>query len=220
MSLCKTLLLALSTLAASVPTGPAEVSRINLPNVGFASLVDKSLFLSTFSGAPGSKDYEYVINAQDLVGKKSASATKLDGSVTWPNTVTKTPSQLFGGDGVVIAGGFLVPGKSNGGIWYVPVVDGKPGAMINLFQASGFFYHRVLFYDVNQDGKMDMITCRASKSLFGSGSGALTWLEPLDRANPLGKWKETVIGKGCDTFFILEDVNGTNFLLIIRRWKD
>lgn len=96
-----------------------------------------------------------------------------------------------------------MPGKGNGGIWF-----GKPdGTLLKLFAASNFFYHHVEFYDVNQDGNMDILTCRAFKGFVGGGHGDLTWLQPVDRKAPLGKWKETVIGKGCDTYFLLADVN-------------
>lgn len=53
-----------------------------------------------------------------------------------------------------------------------------------------------------------MITCRAQKPMFGGvATGDLTFLEPVNRSKPLGLWKETVIGKGCDTFFIMHDFN-------------
>lgn len=41
------------------------------------------------------------------------------GSLLWPNEVAEAPAGLFGGrQGVVAAGGFLVPGKNSGGIWF------------------------------------------------------------------------------------------------------
>jgi hypothetical protein len=43
--------------------------------------------------------------------------------------------------------------------------------------------------------------------MFTPAKGDLVWLEPNDRNQPLGKWNEKIIGKGCDTFFILEDIN-------------
>jgi hypothetical protein len=43
----------------------------------------------------------------------------------------------------------------------------------------------------------------------------MTWLEPINRDEPLGKWKETIIGKGCDTFFVLEDVNSDGKIDIV-----
>jgi hypothetical protein len=35
-----------------------------------------------------------------------------------PNYVVKAPRSVFGIDGIVAAGGFLVPTKTNGGIWF------------------------------------------------------------------------------------------------------
>jgi hypothetical protein len=141
---------------------------------------------------------------QRLARPSSAVHRANKGSVTWPNLVNKAPASVFGSAGVIIAGGFLVPGKTNGGIWF----SGADGKIIELFRGKDYFYHTVAFYDVDQDGKMDMLSCRASKGLFSDGRGDLVYLQPIDRAKPLGKWKETIIGRGCDTFFVLEDVNG------------
>ncbi|KAI8905221.1 hypothetical protein EDD86DRAFT_73329 [Gorgonomyces haynaldii] len=191
---------------APAASGPAEVNRITLSHVAFANLIDSSLYLATFDGNPfGGKDQEFVIaDAASLVTGAKPTPALLPGKVTWPNTVTKAPASLFGQEGVLIAGGFLVPGRSNGGLTFAP----KTGDMVNLFTGNGYFYHQSVFYDVNGDGKLDILTCRATKPLIGSGKGDLVYLQPKDRTKPLGPWTETVIGKGCDTFFTLADVNG------------
>jgi hypothetical protein len=51
--------------------------------------------------------------------------------------------------------------------------------------------------------------------MFSPGKGDMTWLEPINRDQPLGQWKETVIGKGCDTFFVLDDVNSDGKIDIV-----
>jgi hypothetical protein len=139
----------------------------------------------------------------------------LEGSVTWPNYIQKAPESLFGIDGVVISGGFLVPGRTNGGLWFSSFVNNIPGPHIELFRGKDYFYHQVEFYDVNQDGKMDILSCRANKGTFSAGKGDLVWLEPMDRAKPLGKWKEYVISKGCDTFFQIVDVDNDGHMDIL-----
>jgi hypothetical protein len=199
---------------ALVSTAPLEVNRLTLNKVAFANLINSSLYLSTFDGNPlGGKDYTYVIpDASGLAsGIKDTVPIRIGGNVVWPNFVQDTPISLFGVPGVIISGGFLVPGRTSGGLWFSSLVNGKPGDQVELYRGRDYFYHQVEFYDVNQDGKMDILTCRANKPLVGAGKGDLTWLEPVDRTKPLGKWKETVIGKGCDTFFQVVDVDGDGY---------
>ncbi len=43
--------------------------------------------------------------------------------------------------------------------------------------STGYFYHKADWYDVDGDGLLDLITARATKPLFGSGSGELLWLK-------------------------------------------
>lgn len=95
----------LSCRGAPVATGPHEVSRINLPKVAYANVIDQSLYLSTFDGTPiFGKDYEYVIrNASSLLAANTkVSPEKLKGSITWPNGAAKAPKSLFGTEGIVI----------------------------------------------------------------------------------------------------------------------
>lgn len=197
-----------NSLAVNLPT---LVSKTNLPHVAFANVFDQSLYLATFDGNPfGGKDGEYFVSdaTTHLTAGTPLAPIQIGGSVTWPNTASKAPSSLFGSEGVVISGGFLVPGKTNGGIWFTAKNGASAGTLVPLFVAKGFFYHQAEFYDVNGDGQLDILTCRAQKSIIGAGSGSLTYLQPKDRSKPLGPWFETIIGKGCDTFFVLEDVTG------------
>ena len=55
-----------------------------------------------------------------MLGPISPRLGKISGSVNWPNYVAKAPHAVFGMHGVVIAGGFLVPTKTDGGIWFSP----------------------------------------------------------------------------------------------------
>lgn len=86
---------------------------------------------------------------------------------------------------------------------------------MKLFGAKGWFYHQATEYDINGDGYLEIVSCRAKKPLFGGGSGDLVYLEPLDRSNITGTWKETVVGTGCDTYFILEDVTGDGVIDLV-----
>ena len=44
-------------------------------------------------------------------------------------------------------------------------------------RAPGYFYHTAQWIDLNGDGKLDLVTARATTPLVGSGSGELLWLE-------------------------------------------
>ncbi|KAJ3217948.1 hypothetical protein HDU67_006976 [Dinochytrium kinnereticum] len=195
---------------------PKFVGRIELPNLAFTK-VEKNkdgsshLFLSTFVGF--GTDAAYFVPDVGAVMKSfnSTVPTKIGGSINWPNEVEKVPAEVFGGEGVLAAGGFLVPGKSNGGLFFSPKTGPKTqGDWINLFtNTNGYFYHRAVITDVDGDGLPDIMTCRANKPLFGGdATGDHVYFTPVDRSKPLGAWKETVIGKHCDTYFRLIDLNG------------
>jgi hypothetical protein len=189
------------------------VQKVKIPKVAFANLIDnKALYLTSFDPNPlGGKDYTYLVNdANEILQGKLTTPEVIPGAITWPNLVQKAPESLFGKPGTIISGGFLVPGKSNGAITFA-----TEAGYTELFRAKGYFYHQVEFYDVDGDGQLDILTCRAQKPLLGSAKGDLTWLKPKDRNKPLGPWVETVLGKGCDTFFVLADVNGDNKIDIV-----
>lgn len=95
-------------------------------------------------------------------------------------------------------------------------------AWVPLFEAKNYFYHQATFYDVDKDGALDILTCRATKPLFGAGHGDLTFLQPEDRSNPRGPWVETVLNSHCDTFFIVADINGDGLDEIVATefWSD
>ena len=88
-----------------------------------------------------------------------------------------TPSPLSLSDGVfntsstyvLAAGGFLVPLKDRGTLTLFDL-DLRPPVKHVLSDNSEdakWFYHRVLWADMNGDGLMDMVTCRARTHLFG-----------------------------------------------------
>ncbi|KAJ3167227.1 hypothetical protein HK101_011810, partial [Irineochytrium annulatum] len=209
------------------PTGlqPKFLGRMSLTNVGFTRVVPNSdgtsdLLLSCFTGNPFSSDKGYFIpNVGSTLAKfNSTVATQIGGSITWPNEMTPVSASEFGKSGVLAAGGFLVPGHSNGGIWY----SAKTGATtqsdwVPLFtNSNGYFYHRAVLMDVNADGVMDIMTCRAKKPLVGgSGSGSQVYLTANDPTKPTGAWTEHVIGSHCDTFFDVKDINGDGIPEII-----
>ena len=210
-AMISSILLTAGASAIATSDQPSLMGQMSLKHVAFAELIDNSLILSTFDGTPiFGKDAVFAIPspADLLIPSAQPSPQKIPGSITWPNTATKAPSSLFGTEGIVVSGGFLVPGKSNGGLWFAKGEKGEFDEFTQIFGSKGYFYHQTSFYDVDQDGQLDILSCRATKPLFGDGHGDLVWLQPVDRSNPIGSWKETVLGKGCDTFFVVDDVDG------------
>lgn len=92
----------------------------------------------------------------------------------------------------------------------------------NLYTAKHYFYHQVTFYDVDKDGELDILTCRATKPMFGGGKGNLTYLVPKDREDPTGPWVETILNAHCDTFFVIADINndGKDEIIATEFWGD
>ncbi|KAG5653433.1 hypothetical protein H0H81_000435 [Sphagnurus paluster] len=204
---------------ASIPVRSLGTLALSAP--GFAAVIPQegsnTLFVSSFH-ATGS-DYVYRINnvasATKPAGLAGLTATKIAGSVTWPNDVVAAPKSIFGTDGVVVGGGFLVPGKGNGGLYFSPSASGSSGSWVTLAAKSGWFYHRAVFADMDGDGVLDMVSCRANQPLFGSASTMLVWLKPKDATKPTGTWVETEIGAGCDALFTVADLDNSGIPEII-----
>jgi hypothetical protein len=198
-------LLSLTAIVAAA-SNPFQKNEIYVPNAAFSYLIHDSLYISTFAVFKDDK-VMFIPKTRLLDSSANNSPVSIPGKITWPNGIKEASTEIFGQKGIVAAGGFLTPGKGNGGLWFSPLYDGEHGELIKIHSGRNYFYHQIEYYDVNQDGKLDIITCRATKPLLGSGNGDLVWLEPKNRANPTGPWVEKVIGKGCDVHFKLVDIN-------------
>lgn len=136
-------------------------------------------------------------------------------NIVWPNEVELVDASILGKRMLAIPGGFLIPWKSTGGIWLVDISqfdsmsNNNPTLVpIKITQdKSGWFYHRVRFYDVNGDGRQDIITSRGEKGVLDGGQGELLWLEQPAGGPLSGVWKAHTIAKGADFFFQLQDLD-------------
>lgn len=54
---------------------------------------------------------------------------------------------------------------------------GSPQCVKLTTDKDGYFYHMVIWRDMNSDGRMDILTARVNKPVFGSSVGELLWLE-------------------------------------------
>ena len=190
-----------------------SLGSLALSDPGFAAVLPQdgqdALFVSSFHSF--GSDYVYRINDVSTAPTTQITglaATQVSGSITWPNDVTAAPKEVFGTDGVVVGGGFLVPGKSDGGLYFSASSNGVSADWVELISQSGWFYHRALFADIDRDGQLEMISCRANKPIIGTTETMLVVLKPQDAKNPVGAWVETELGPGCDALFTVADLNG------------
>ncbi|KAJ3087072.1 hypothetical protein HK102_011863 [Quaeritorhiza haematococci] len=217
--------------ADSSPASLKFISQRNITKPGFISIVNnpirdahngsetKDLLISAFS-----RELDVLEFVPDI-GSKWRDLPSIQGQqvksrwfpplqdLTWPNEVTAAPPSLFGQAGVLVAGGFLPPTKNNGGLWFAPYRnDGNAlGELYMIHRQLGWFYHRALAVDVNNDGQMDILTCRARRPIFLPlpTEGRLVWFEPKDRRNPYGGWIERELAAThCDVFFDVVDIDG------------
>eukprot|EP01137_Pigoraptor_chileana_P036707 Opistho-2@32739 len=178
-----------------------------------------NLFISSFTGNPLKSGSIEIIQNVGVLGKSLSNSNVTVaslGSANWPNEISKIPDEVFGKDYVLVADGFLVPGKSTGSLYALDVASVSAPTKIKLTtDNSGYFYHMGTFVDWNGDGHLDIVTARANKGVFGSGSGLIAWLENPGSEPAAGPWKEHVIENGPDVFFSLTDVDGDGRLEII-----
>ena len=68
---------------------------------------------------------------------------------------------------------------------------------------------------MNNDGKLDMVTARAKKPIFGASKGELLWLEQPSDGSVLQTWKEHILAEGPDVNFLVKDITGNGTVEII-----
>jgi hypothetical protein len=154
---------------------------------------------------------------------------KITNAVTWPNGAKMAPEGMFSRPTLVVAGGFLPPGKV-GAITLI-TSPGTPSASekkitTNKFSGPyGWFYHKVEFRDFDGDGDLDILTARALFPLvpipfLASGPrGEMLWLENPS-SDSSATWKEHIIADGPDVHFELVDLNndGTEEIIAPEFW--
>lgn len=69
---------------------------------------------------------------------------------------------------VAIPDGFLVPFKDDGYIYLVDISGSTPQGPYKLTDHTEgkWFYHRVVWKDMDGDGDLDILTCRAREPIF------------------------------------------------------
>ena len=203
---------------ASSPTALAlnlEVQKptpIKKPGFLFAHEESDEKVLLVASFAPFSKDSIFRLENQGAENPAARSISLVTDAITWPNEIKALPSSLNAKGWVSVAGGFLVPGKGQGDISLLNLASGQ---VLKLTNSPNAFYHRVEWHDMNQDGRLDIVTARANKPMIGSTTSEMLWLEQPESLLSEG-WKEHPMLKGPDVFFRGSDLDrdgNTDFLV-------
>ncbi|XP_076471194.1 uncharacterized protein LOC143301074 [Babylonia areolata] len=216
-SVILTLTLTCLLLASVTCQSLRELGHIPAPHAAFASLVNmedsksvtarSTLVITGFNPIPLFHDTVYQVTeiGRHLDDLSNAPVTEVTRGVTWPNEARQVPDAVFGRTGLIaVAGGFLVPLKDHGSLTLFDL-DLSPPAKHALTSSSGedskWFYHRVEWKDMNGDGLLDLLTCRARTHLLGSTEGQMVWFEHPQENALSHPWQSHVIADGPDVFF-------------------
>mmetsp|Transcript_44470 Transcript_44470/g.60320 ORF Transcript_44470/g.60320 Transcript_44470/m.60320 type:complete len:299 (+) Transcript_44470:31-927(+) len=182
--------------------GKFKVKNAAFPEMGKYDDSDDFLIVSSF-GALSSGHVYVVPDVASYIQNddvKNADAFKLKTpSFEWPNEVKAVPSDVFEGKrAIVVPDGFLVPGKSNGGVYIIEIDANDVTQAVNTYTLSkkkGFYHHMGFWVDLNGDGRKDFLTARSNTK---AGQGELLWLEHPEGGFETENWTEHVIGNMAD----------------------
>jgi len=197
-------------LATFSATNAAFVEVFNLATT--SNTTPHPVLITTDFGAFSSGEVFFVDDPKQIWSSNDGATTVSVGGFKWPNIVIPVPEDISA-NSVLVADGFLVPGKGTGGLY---VIQGEKGDFSTAqpikisTDKSGWFYHNATFVDMNGDGKLDVLSARATKGLFSSGA-ELLWLE--NPGSLTGSWTEHVIVSGPDVIFQVAEVDGDDSTL-------
>eukprot|EP00931_Biecheleriopsis_adriatica_P068812 TRINITY_DN42712_c0_g1_i1.p1 TRINITY_DN42712_c0_g1~~TRINITY_DN42712_c0_g1_i1.p1 ORF type:complete len:437 (-),score=95.38 TRINITY_DN42712_c0_g1_i1:29-1339(-) len=182
----------------------------DLPGLPGTSLVG-----TTFQ--PFGKDTVFCVGP--LSEGQDAKVTTLSDQFSWPNEVYQVPKDVrtkanSSGNLLMVADGFLFPGKQTGGIHLLEVGDGLSAVKTTISEEKhAWFYHHSEWYDIDADGIADVVAARAIKPLLiGHTDSELVWMK--NHGN--GTWGGTqVITKGPGVGFRVVDIDGDGFAEIV-----
>jgi hypothetical protein len=129
----------------------------------------------------------------------------------WPNMATMLPASEFGAPALLLAGGFLVPGKTPGTIdvllFNASTGSATPASQVKLStDQKGYFYHDAQMFDMDGDGDNDVIAARATDPTlpWEKKASQLVWLERPNTGLPTtAGWKEHLLFEnGCVAYAI------------------
>ena len=197
---------------ASVQVKMAAVATIaeHYPGSSGPALLVSTFGVALFGGLPSFA----IPSLPGLLSGNSSSPRQIEGSEKWTNYIGMAPTSV-GPSLVVTAGGFLVPigGISTGRVCLFDIVEPASPIMTQVStDKKGWFYHKVVWHDMNLDGRLDLVAARATAP--SNPAGELVWFEQPARGAISNKtftappWPVHVVTSGPDVDFILEDIDG------------
>uniref|UniRef100_A0A6U5YY65 EF-hand domain-containing protein n=1 Tax=Guillardia theta TaxID=55529 RepID=A0A6U5YY65_GUITH len=133
----------------------------------------------------------------------------------WPNAVEHVAADEFKGLDeacILVADGFLVPGKNDGSVTIVKDPGGPNEVAYRLTESKkSWFYHRAV--PLHFGSARGVLTARARKPIlpFQEAEGELVWLEQPDTVNPFAEWnlpwREVILAEGPDVMFEVVDLD-------------
>ncbi|XP_064610023.1 uncharacterized protein LOC135473979 isoform X2 [Liolophura sinensis] len=200
----------------SISQTPRLLGKISAKHPGFLSLFENdprnpqpasryTLLAASFNGIPFSKDYVYGVPKVGTIlnNLAGASAKILTESVTWPNDISGVPEYVFGPNMVAIPDGFLVPFKKKGSISILNITSDPAQGPYKISDDDGkteWFYHKVIWKDMDKDGLFDAVTCRATGKELGGFDGQLVWFKNPGAPFFQTTWVPHVIASGPDVY--------------------
>jgi hypothetical protein len=191
--------------------------------------------LTTYKDFDFKKDLEVISDLN--LGRSSVNP----GKIIWPNGGAVAPSGVFPFQAVVVPQGFH-PARVPGRLTAINLDDPNkteyvihqstqrrgPSTGPNDPSNKPRFYHEIKFFDMDDDGDVDIVTNRSGARVGGGPPrppyGELLWFEnPGGKIDPTVPWKETIIwggtpGKnnnGPDTHLDMGDLDGDGYPEII-----
>jgi hypothetical protein len=197
---------------ASVPINMAAVAAIaeRYPGSDGPVLLVSTFGVELFGGLPSFA----IPNLPGFLAGNDSVPQQIEGSEKWTNYIGMAPTEL-GPSVVVTAGGFLVPvgGISTGRVCLFDVSDpANPVATQVSTDKAGWFYHKVVWHDMNLDGRLDLVAARATAP--SNPAGELVWFEQpaqgalSNRSATAAPWPVHVVTSGPDVDFLMGDVDG------------
>lgn len=204
--------------------GPYEyrpLGKISVKDPAFVRVLQcsnspPSLWITHFSALTAGEVLRVFNLSASYPNFSAANVQLLSSDFKWPNIISIAPAEI--GEYLVVPDGFLVPLKETGGLYLLKINCNSSEISQPLLTAAtpieitapktSFFYHMVVWQDMNNDGLLDVVTARANDPLFGTPSGQLLWLEQ-PKTDPLTNvpWTEHPLVDGPETVFIFTDLD-------------
>ena len=207
--------------AYAIPARASEskvLKTINVDHPAFLHITPSKtpgaseLLVSSFSFFGANAISRLSLGADNSEGDDLGTPEVIDDKVRWPNDISTVPDSVFGPGYVSIGTGFLTPTYTTGQVVINNIYSGEHFTLST--PKRDYFYHRVVWVDMNGDGRLDALTARANKSVFGGSDGELVWFEQ-PKTLTKGPWVEHIIAKGPDVYFVTADLNQDGAMEII-----